>query len=288
MRALFPGAPDAVLVEGLIEALGRRLELKPPTNLHLAASFQGIKVIRLSDMDCAGMLTPLGDGTFDLTVRAADRPHRRNFTIGHEITHTFLPGYTVAQHRCGGFPTGVMIGNRHVESLADVGAAEMLLPRRYLQPVFADLPFDMTAVKEVADAHHASLDATLRQLLHLTSRHGLFIDLRRSARADGSTGAMIHRVFSNSEWCPIAPSEMSGHQVPEGHPLNEVLNSAEAHAVVDLSLLRTTTRTAHLSAISDPYIDNEGRRVMRSLVLATPRRAQSIHVAGHGRLPEAS
>src|SRR4051794_14221552 len=99
-RALAPGAPDAMLVEGLIADLGRRLELKPPTNLHLAASFQGIKSIRTSAMDWAGMLTPAGDGTFVITVRSRDHPHRRNFTIGHEITHTFLPGYSVVQHRC--------------------------------------------------------------------------------------------------------------------------------------------------------------------------------------------
>lgn len=287
-RAVLPGVPDAMLIEGLIENLGSRLDLKPPTNLHLAASFQSIKVIRAAEMDWAGMLTPSGDGTFVITVRSADHPHRRNFTIGHEITHTFLPGYALVQRRCGGQATQDQIGNRHLENLADVGAAELLLPRRYLQPVFADLPFEMSAVKVVADAHHASLDATLRQLLHLTHRHGIVIDLRRTERTDGSTRTTIHRVFSNSEWCPIAPSQLRGHQVPDSHPLNEVLNSAEVNDVIDLSLLRTTTRTADISAISDPYVDNEGSRVMRSLVLATPRRVQPIHMTRHGRLPEVS
>ena len=146
----------------------------------------------------------------------------------------------------------------------------------------------MGAIKRVASSHHVSLDATLRQLLHLTSRHGVVIDLRKTAHVDGSPRTTIHRVFSNSEWCPVAPRQLSGMQVPDGHPLNDVLISTEVNDVIDLAVLRTTTRTAHVSAISDPYIDNEGRHVMRSLILATPRRIRSIHAAAHGRLPEAS
>src|SRR5690242_14024222 len=161
-RARRPGVPDAVLIEDLLEQLGQALELKPPTNLHLAASYQDIKDIRTGEMDWAGMLTPLDGGSFVITVRASDDPHRRNFTIGHEITHTFLPGYTVVQHRCSGRVSLDSVGNRRLESLADVGAAELLLPRRYLRPIIADLPFEMRAVKEIAAAHHASLDATLR------------------------------------------------------------------------------------------------------------------------------
>ena len=287
-RDLCPGVPDAVLVESLVEALGRKLELEPPTDLHRAASFQGVKGVQVAEMDWAGMLAPSESGGFIIKVRSADSPHRRNFTIGHEITHTLLPGYAVIQHRCGGLGTRSLVGNRHLENLADIGAAEFLLPRRFLQPIFADLPFDMGAIKVVADRHHASLDATLRRFLHLTDRHANVVDLRRSILPDGSTTTTIHRVFSNSEWCPIAPHQLHGKKVPSTHPINEVLGCAEAAAVVDLSFLQTATRTAHISAISDPYIDNEGRTVMRSLVLATPRRAQTVHAPGYSRLPVAS
>lgn len=287
-RDLCPGVPDAVLVEGLVEVLGRELELEPPTDLHRAASFQGVKDVQVVEMDWAGMLAPSESGGFIIKVRSADGPHRRNFTIGHEITHTLLPGYAVIQHRCGGLGTRRLLGNRHLENLADIGAAELLLPRRFLQPIFADLAFDMGAVKDVADRHHASLDATLRRLLQLTNRHAIVIDFRRSVLPHGSTVTTIHRVFSNSEWCPVAPLELRGKSVPTAHPINDVVGCAEAVDLVDLSFLHTATPTAHISAMSDPYIDNEGRTVMRSLVLATPRRDQSVHAPGHGRLPVAS
>lgn len=287
-RDLCPGVPDSVLLESLVESLGRRLDLVPPTDLHRAASFQGIKDVQLADMEWAGMLAPSGSGGFIIKVRSGDRPHRRNFTIGHEITHTLLPGYAVIQHRCGGLRTRSLPGNRHLENLADIGAAEFLLPRRFLRPIFADLAFDMAAVKDVADVHHASLDATLRRLLYLTNRQAIVVDLRRSLLPEGGTIATIHRVFSNSEWCPVAPLQLQGKTVPPTHPLNEVLGCAEVVDIVDLSLLHTATPTADISAISDPYIDNEGRTVMRSLVLATPHRAQSVHAPRHGRLPAAS
>lgn len=287
-RDLCPGVPDSVLVERLVEDLGETLELEPPTDLHRAASFQGIKDIQVAEMDWAGMLTPSESGGFTIKVRGADQPHRRNFTIGHEITHTLLPGYTVIQHRCGGVGTRSLLSDRHLEKLADIGAAELLLPRRFLQPIFADLAFDMSAVKDVADRHHASLDATLRRLLHLTNRHAIVVDLRQSVLPDASTITTVHRVFSNSEWCPIAPLQLQGKKVPSTHPFNAVLGHAKATDIVDLSFLQTATRTAHISAMSNPYIDNEGRTVMRSLVLATPHRAQSVHATGHGRLPVAS
>lgn len=287
-RDVCPGVPDAVLVESLVEALGRMLELEPPTDLHRAASFQGVQDVQVAEMDWAGMLAPSESGGFIIKVRSADRPHRQNFTIGHEITHTLLPGYAVIQHRCGGLETRSLLGNRHLENLADIGAAELLLPKRFLQPIFADLAFDMGAVKDVADRHHASLDATLRRLLHLTDRHAIVVDLRRSTLPDGSTTTTIHRVFSNSEWCPVAPLQLRGERVPASHPINHVLDCAQAADVVDLSFLRTATRTANISAMSDPYIDIEGRTVTRSLVLATPRRVQSVHAVRHGRLPVAS
>jgi hypothetical protein len=289
-RARTPGAPDAVLVETLLEQLGRTLDLRPPTNLHVAASYQHIKLIEEAELDWAGMLTPSPDGSFTITVRGSDRSHRKNFTIGHEITHTFLPGYTVVRHRCGGAAAALgSVRDRRLEALADVGAAELLLPRRYLGPIFADTPFRMSAIRRVADAHHASLDATLRQLLHLTARDGIFVDLRRTLCLDGTRRTAVHRVFSNSEWCPVAPSQLNGLDIPNNHPLSALLDSAEVDDVLDLSILRTTTRAAEVSAITDPYTDNEGSLVMRSLILATPRRAQTFIAASQRRrLSEAS
>ena len=270
-RARRPGVPDAVLVEDLIEEFSRELDLVPPTNLHLAASYQQIKHIRSAELAWAGMLTPSSDGTFTITVRSSDRSHRKNFTIGHEISHTFLPGYTVVQHRCRTTESAMFLArDGRLEGLADIGAAELLLPRRYLRPVFADAPFSIVAMKPIADSHHASLDATLRQLLHLLDRQGIVVDLRRTSKRDGSSQVAVHRVFSNSHWCSVAPSQLSGTQIPESHPLCAVFDDGPVESVLDLTFLPTATRTADVSALTDPYTDSEGNLVMRSLVLATP------------------
>lgn len=286
-RAVTPGVPDRVLVERLVEQLGLILELQPPTDLHRAASYQGIQDIQVTEMDWAGMLAPANDGGFIIRVRGGDPPHRRNFTIGHEITHTLLPGYAVIQHRCGGRATTNLLANRHLENLADVGAAEFLLPKRFLQPIFKDMRFDLADIKRIADTHHASLDATLRRFLALTTRSAIVIDLRQVRMPDGSTIASVHRVFSNSEWCPVAPSQLQGTTVPPAHPINDVFGSSAVSDVAELSFLPITTPVAYISSTFDPYTDNEGRIVMRSLVLATPRRVLSVHAVDRGRLPAA-
>lgn len=289
LRAATPGIPDAVLVEDLIERLGQDLELTPPTNLHLAASYQQIGEIRVAEMDWAGMLTPSPDGTFCITVRASDRPHRRNFTIAHEIVHTFLPGYSVVQHRCGADgPISRLVGTAHLEGLADVGAAELLLPRRFLREEFADAPLEVPAIKRLADRHHASLSATLQRLLRLDDRPGIFVELRRVSRADGEPETLVHRVFSNTDWCAVAPYQLHGLQLPRSHPIAAVLDTLSAADVVDVSVLGTKTRLADVSALCDPYTDHEGNLVMRALLLATPHHQPDLRIRLNDGLPSRS
>lgn len=284
-RALDPGVPDVVLVERLVEDLSLTLELAPPTHLHRAASYQKIKDIRYDDIEWAGMLTPAKDGTLTITVRSSDGPHRRNFTIGHEIVHTLLPGYSVTQRRwlgCGGpsrnesavgttSPWPSM--STQLERLADAGAAELLLPRRYLRPEFNDAAFTIASIRRIANAYHASLDATLRRLLHLTDRPAIVLDIRRSVGTNLDPCTSIHRVFSNSAWCPVAPAQLRGTLLVEGHPLCEVFKSSAVDGALDLPFLPTATRSAIVSAETDPYTDNEGNLVMRALVLAAPHQA---------------
>lgn len=290
--ALEPGVPDVVLVERLVEDLSRTLELAPPTHLHRAASYQQIKDIRYDDIEWAGMLTPAEDGTLTITVRSSDGPHRRNFTISHEIVHTLLPGYSITQRRwlgCGGRSSNDSDANTmsatpvwpsmspHLERLADAGAAELLLPRRYLRPEFKDTAFTIASVRRIANAYHASIDATLRRLLHLTDRPAIVLDIRRTADAALDPCISIHRVFSNSAWCPVAPAQLRGTLLTQGHPICEVFNSSALDGVIDIAFLPTTTHFASVSAETDPYTDNEGNLVMRALVLATPQHPMLRH-----------
>ncbi|GAB3769486.1 hypothetical protein FB382_002455 [Nocardioides ginsengisegetis] len=292
-RALAPGVSDVVLIERLVEDLSRTLELAPPTHLHRAASYQQIKTIRYDNIGWSGMLAPAEDGTLTITVRSSDSPHRRNFTIGHEIVHTLLPGYSVTQYRrlgCGGQPVKdeddgrsggtswrLQSMSRHLERVADAGAAELLLPRRYVGPEFNDSAYTIASVRRIANAYHASIDATLRRLINLTDRPAIVLDIRRTTDADFTPRTSIHRAFSNSAWCPVAPAQLRGTLLAESHPLCEVFATNKLDDVVDVSFLPATTQRACVSAETDPYIDNEGNLVMRAIVLATPHHAMLRH-----------
>lgn len=292
-RALAPGVPDVVLIERLVEDLSSTLELAPPTHLHRAASYQKIKNILYDDIEWSGMLTPSEDGRLTITVRSSDGPHRQNFTIAHEIVHTLLPGYSITQRRwigCGAQsskngndanngstpPSWASMSTR-LERLADAGAAELLLPRRYVGPEFRDTAYTIASMRRVANAYHASLDATLRRLLHLTDRPAIVLDIRRTIGAGSAPRTSIHRVFSNSAWCLVAPAQLQGISLAEGHPLCEVFKTNAVDDVLDIAFLPTTTHSANVSAETDPYTDSEGNLVMRALVLATPPNAMLRH-----------
>ena len=73
----------------------------------------------------------------------------------------------------------------------------------------------------------------------------------------------------------------------KANPINDVFGSSAVSDVAELSFLPITTPVAYISSMFDPYTDNEGRIVMRSLVLATPRRVLPVHAVDRGRLPAA-
>src|SRR4051812_12965901 len=127
-----PKAAVRAKVRSLIDAyraqFGRELTL--PLDLEVFASLQGIV---LSDEAPAysedGELVPDGAGGVKMRINK-DRPRtRQRFSTGHEICHTFFPGYEHKvqcrpdpRHRDRSDPADV------IETLCDVGASEFLFP----------------------------------------------------------------------------------------------------------------------------------------------------------------
>jgi hypothetical protein len=106
-----------------------------PINLDVLASMLGIT--RSDDMPLYSPDAELVPDDGRLTMRVnPDRPEtRQRFSIGHEISHTFFPGYELkvqcrpdSRYRRRDDPDDA------IESLCDIGASELLLPL----PWFAD------------------------------------------------------------------------------------------------------------------------------------------------------
>lgn len=264
-----PSTPDRVLVVELAEQIVRELELRPPVDLELLRSFQGVHNVEVTDLPWSGCIVCQG-GVVTIRLRATDSAARRRFTCCHEIGHTLLPGFALTtQYRCT--PGGAAKGgpDNALEQLCDLAAAEMLLPRSHALVDLVAGPFGLTTVEQVADDYEASLDATARRLISLSPGSMLMLDLRLAAsQRDPQPQLRVHSTSHTGSW-PFIPHNKS---VAAGHLLQQVLAGTAIDNVADLSCLVAGGQSlpVDLSARHYPYYDHEGTYVQRVLALARP------------------
>lgn len=135
-----------------------------PINLDFFVSMLGIR--RSDDRPIYSQdaeLAPAEDGGTVIRVNP-DRPEtRQRFSIGHEISHTFFPGYELkVQCRPDSRYRNRDDPEDPIESLCDVGAAELLLPL----PWFANDAGAVTTGEELVALgrrYRASREATARR-----------------------------------------------------------------------------------------------------------------------------
>lgn len=158
-RLRSPHKGDVELVADIAERLVAEIGAEPPIPLPVVASYRDIPDIKVVPMPQAGSLGP-GPKSLEMRLRASDSPRRRRFTGFHEVGHTFQPGYReMTLFRCD-TPKAQPSQTADPETLADVAAAEMLLPRAYFQPAVLDSEFDIGSVLDLSDLFDASREAT--------------------------------------------------------------------------------------------------------------------------------
>ena len=162
-----------------------------PLDLRALASFLGIK-----QADTAPTFSPdaeiAPDGTGGIEMRVnPDRPEtRQRFSIGHEITHTFFSDHSSrtwpradARYRDLSNPSD------YLEMLCDVGAAELVFPRRWFARHAADVrsAADLIAL---ASTYRASRHATLRRYaeLHTDRVAAVFFSWKLKPTQEGYVG----------------------------------------------------------------------------------------------------
>lgn len=262
---LRPDLPADGLIEDLAERLGLDGEVEPPVDLGLLASLQSIVDVRETPSVHAGCLINEG-GRLRIEVCATDSPQRRSFTIAHEICHTLLPGFELTRNfRCN--PGGSMPQRRaelNIEWLADVGASELLLPRRFVRTVFEAREFGLETVEDVASTYGASLEATARRYVRLSPAQAFFARLEFAPSRANPTPEL--RVKSAS-WSPtldvfIPPNK----SIPRTHPIFAAADGEYIDTIADMRALKLPGQFL-VSARPYPYYNNEGESVMRVLVL---------------------
>jgi Zn-dependent peptidase ImmA (M78 family) len=155
------------LVVRLCEELLDEAGISVPIDVRLLASFRGIAAINEVDQAEAGCIFFNGERLV-VHMRGTDSAERQRFTICHETIHTFFPGFREERRARTDTTVGTYDRNQFEEYLCDIGAAELLLPRK---PFLAVLPAqpDIDDVIELADVFDASLEATAIRIVNLAT-----------------------------------------------------------------------------------------------------------------------
>jgi hypothetical protein len=266
-----PGLSEDQLVVRVATEVVQRLDLRPPIDERLIASYHGVSRIELADIPWAGCLIPLDDGPV-IRLRASDGRGRRRFTALHEVAHTFFPGFErVSQFRCD--PAGGDRPDRH-EELCDLAASEMLFPERWFRPDLAGGVFGIDLVQDLAGKYDASLEATAHRVVDLWPEPALLVALEEGIKPSEGPGAKpklrVRYAHGSGTW-PFVPRFKS---VARDSPLEAARwgEIVEAESRLD-GLASPTSQPLHVSARLFPFRD--GRGVEHRRVIALYRRGST-------------
>jgi hypothetical protein len=136
----------------------------------MVASFRGIERVEAVPMKEAGALIPVPQGGFIVFVNESDSKGRQRFSCKHEVCHTFFPNYLKNPTDKRDLQTGEYGIDAEEEYLCDVGAAELLLPRKFFHPALRDMGCSIEAISELARLYEASYEAVAMQLVEAALR----------------------------------------------------------------------------------------------------------------------
>jgi hypothetical protein len=270
---------DRLHVQRLADRLLRELEAEPPIDLGMVASFQGVSAVHRCELPNGGCLvTDPATGTVEIRLRSSDHPRRQRFSGFHEVTHTFMPGYRLqVQWRCDPHHAGPT--KPQIEVLCDVGASELILPRRLVAPDLAGADFGLQTVFDLADRYDASLHATAHRFVDLWPEDLLFVVAEVGFKPSDASDPLAEPALRvASSWTSGAWPFIRKHKsVAEGDPLMRALQGELIDEAAVLSgISAEPVEGVSISARLCPFTDAQGVRHDR--VLALYRRARARHL----------
>lgn len=129
------------------------------------ASFRGVKTVQRLPMKEAGRLIPLPNG-FEIEVNSHHPRGKQNFSINHEVCHTFFTEYGSSGIKID-LDTGIYNQKQEEEYLCDVGASALLFDSRWFQPRALELGISARSVFKLSKMFKGSLEATASALCDL-------------------------------------------------------------------------------------------------------------------------
>lgn len=206
-------------------------------------------------------------------MRNSDHPRRQRFSGFHEVAHTFMPGYQLQmQVRCD--PPYTDAAEVDLETLCDVGASELLLPRRMVVADLTRADFGIQTMMNVADVYEASLQASGHRVVDLWPEDAMFLvaEVQNKPREhDDPTAPAKLRVsyaWRGGRW----PYIRRFKSINPGDPLERALQGELVDELTTLTGISAhDVERVHISARYCPYTSTTGERRARVLALYRQR-----------------
>lgn len=163
----------------VVEWARRRGWTGPPFDPLTLASLRGIRARESKDLFSAeAQLTPMDGQQLLLEFNPDRAPGRKNYSISHELIHTFFEDcYEMVHQRKS--DRAAFDPQQEVEHLCQVGAAEILMPEKDFALDLARLGFSLAAVGELCRRYEASREAVARRMLALTDQAAALVFFSR-------------------------------------------------------------------------------------------------------------
>lgn len=161
-----PGVAENEIVQ-CVKALRRRLRLRAvaPGRLDLFLASRNVRDVTTDDdLKADGALVPLGtdfSAGFRMVLRRDLPEGRINFTVAHELCHTFFYE-RVPEVKFAGHPV-----DPEEERLCNCGAEELLMPALDIKRCATDKPVSLEVLQAMAAHYRVSVAAMLIRLRNL-------------------------------------------------------------------------------------------------------------------------
>ena len=137
----------------------------PPFDPRTLASILGILCEKSDELTYSedAELHPAEDGRMVIRYNPNKPKARQNFSIAHEIAHTYFPGFQnqyKARHKIGKFDP-----NNEVEILCDLGASEIIMPTPEFDLDVKSMGVSLKSLQELSKRYSASLEATAIRMI---------------------------------------------------------------------------------------------------------------------------
>lgn len=136
LRTVYQRSPASLFIEKAQQVRSETKISGPPFSPFECAAALGISVEETDDLTLDGLLKVDSDGHFVVHLKRNANKCRKNFTLAHEIAHTFF--YDLLTHPMS--YRGSLDFDPEEERLCDMAAAELLMPSHILKSDIANEP----------------------------------------------------------------------------------------------------------------------------------------------------